>query len=112
MSKNEGPWAEVVQYQRRQHEPEPVEPDRTTTEMAHVGIERLCASKRQKHRPEGQKSSPAVPREKAQGVERIQGDEDAGVLDHLDKTSDRKGCEPQRHDRDEIGSNARASPGL
>ena len=71
MSKNEGSLAEVVQYQSRQHEPKPIEPDRTSTEMAHVGIERLRASKRQKHRAECEKSSPAMASKKAQGIKRI-----------------------------------------
>ncbi len=48
--------AEVVEHQRREHEPQPRQADGTAAEVAHVGIQRLGARHRQHHRAQRQEA--------------------------------------------------------
>ena len=52
--------AEIIDQQRRQHEAEPRGLDRLAAEMAEVGIERLAAGDREKHRAERDQPDRAV----------------------------------------------------
>ena len=62
MRQHQRALAEIVDQQRRQHEPEPGALDRLAAEMAEIGIERLAAGDGQKHRAERDQADVAVRR--------------------------------------------------
>src|SRR5438309_4395506 len=52
--------AKIVQHQSRHHQGEPVDADRASAKMPHIGVQRFAASQRQKHRAEHGEGHPAV----------------------------------------------------
>ena len=95
--------AEVVQHQRRQHQPEPRQADRPPAEVAHVGVERLAAGDRQHDGAEHDESVPAVVEEEPDGVARVHGFEHHRRADDPHDAEQRDGGEPRHHDRDRTG---------
>ena len=106
VDEHERALAEVVQHQGRQHNREPVEPDRSAAEMAHVGVERLGPCHGEEHRAEGEESDPAVTGEKADRVQGVQRHEYARIAHNLQQPADGQHDEPRRHDRAKEGADA------
>ena len=64
--------AEVVQQQRRQHQAEPGEADRTLAEVAHVRVQRLAAGDDEEDRAEHGEAVQSVLLEESHRVTRIE----------------------------------------
>ena len=80
--------------------------------MAHVGIQRLAAGHRQKHRSHHQKTGPAIDGEKRQGIAGIKRRQNLRRLHHARQSQQRYGQKPQHHDRPEIRAHPRRAARL
>ena len=74
-------------------------PDRSTTELTHVGVQRLCTGHAQDHRPEGEEREPGSPT-KSIAYMGLTAANRRG-LDHAQQAEHRDHDEPQQHHRAE-----------
>ena len=93
--------SEVVQHQRRQHDPQPGAANGHDAEMAHVRIERLATRHRQHHRAKGRKAHERVAGEKAKAIERVYRHNHLRIFDNGENPQGAQGQEPHDHDRPE-----------
>ena len=90
--------AEIVDGERRQADREPCHPDRSSAEMAEIGVERLGPGHHQEHGAERQQSDLAMADDEAHAVHRVERGEHARVLRDVPGAARGKRYEP--HDRD------------
>ena len=112
MRQHQRALAEIVDQQRRQHEPEPGALDRLAAEMAEIGIERLAAGDGQEHRAERDQADVAVGRDEADGIDRIDGRKHREVVAKVHGAGDRDGDEPDQHHRAEEARDPRGAAAL
>ena len=101
MGQQQSALTEVVEQERRADEAEPVDLDRPLTEVAEVRVERFATGRNQKDRSENEKGAKAVVDEEVQRVERIDGDQNTGVLNDAANAEDGDGREPDERDGSE-----------
>ena len=99
--KHEGTLTEIVDRQRRQRHAEPCGADRPFAKMTEVGIERLGAGNNEKDRAQRHKSDHSVGQQKAQTVDRIEGQQHRGISRYLRYARARDSNEPDECDRSE-----------
>jgi hypothetical protein len=95
------PLPEVVEHQRRHDEAKPGEADRRAAKVAHVGIQRFAAGHRQNDGTEGEESQPRMGADETDGIERIEGKQNSGVLGNFERAENTENGEPADHDRTE-----------
>lgn len=83
MGQDHGGLAEIVEQEAGEDEAEPGGLDRPAPEMTEIGVERLAARRRQEHRAERQQAEMAVLEQEGQAVDRVEGDEHAGIVDEV-----------------------------
>jgi hypothetical protein len=93
--------AEIIQHQRRHDRGEPCEPHREPAEVAHVGVERLRSGDHEEDRREQHEGRCGMREPQADGVQRIQRRQDAGIARDLGRSRNRDRREPHEHDRTE-----------
>src|SRR5690606_4032780 len=98
---HEGALAEIVQQQAGEHDPEPGEHDGLAAEMAEVRIDRFRAGHGQEHASDDGKGDNRLMTEEAKHVERIDGEQDFGIVDDMAKPCKADGDEPDKRDRAE-----------
>lgn len=98
VAEQQGPLAEVVEYQGGQHHHKPGAPDRALAKVAHVRIERLHPGDGQYHGAEGKEGGEPVFHKEAQGPERVERPQYLGVVEDAAKTKRRQGQKPDQHD--------------
>ena len=91
---------EIVQHQSGQHHGEPGQADRKAAEMAHVGIHRLATGDGQECGAEnGEADVEVLVKQEIEGIERAEGDEDAGRHDDAMDAERGQNGEPYRPSR-------------
>ena len=104
--------AEIIERQRRQHQPEPRPADRPPAEVAHVGVECFASGQGQHHGAQREEGRRAVFDEKHHGVDRIECLEHLRILQDLPHAQSGQRAEPQHHDRPEQRPDARRAEAL
>ena len=104
--------AEIIDQQRRQHEEEPPGLDRFAAEMTEIGIKRLAAGDREKHRAQRHQSDGAVRQQELDAVPGIDRRQHRRIVADVNDAQHRNGCEPYHHDRPERGSDPRRATAL
>ena len=84
IAKQQRALAEVVEDQRRKHEREPGQTNRTLAEMPHVGVERLGARDGEDDRTEREEADVPLSTEKSHAVPRIERGRDPRLAHDLD----------------------------
>ena len=112
VAQQQGALAEVVEHQRRQHQPEPGEADRRLPEVPHVGVERLRPGHRQHDGAQRHEGAPAELPEQGDAVERVDGAQHPGCLHDLGDAERRQDPEPEQHDGAEEGADAAGAAAL
>ena len=92
---------EVVEHARGQDDEEPRQRDRPSTEVAHVGVERLGAGDGEDDRGQREERNVEVPEDERQRVGRRQRLEDLRVVDDAPDAEGADRDEPQDHHRPE-----------
>ena len=80
--------------------------------MPHIGVERLGAGHRQKHRAQHDETAPGDIRQHSDPAERIESEENARPLRDLPEAEQRQYGEPDQHDRAEEAPHARRPAAL
>ena len=75
--------------------------DRLAPEMAEIGVERLGAGHGQEHEPHDDEADHAVRQDELDAEHRVEGQEDARIVDDVDEAAGRERGEPHEHDRPE-----------
>ncbi len=88
---------EVVQQQRRQHQPKPGQADRLFAEVSHVGVQRLSAGDYEEHRAQHRKSVEPMLGEERDRVPRVEGGKDDGLANGPDNAQHREHNKPENH---------------
>ena len=101
MLDQEGALSEIVQHERRQHDDEPRQPDRTRAEMPHVGIQCLTPGDGQEHRTQHHKAEPSSVEQETEAVDGIDGTQHRGFPENTGDAETRDQKEPDQHDRTE-----------
>jgi hypothetical protein len=104
--------SEIIDDQRREDQPQPAAPQRRPAEMAHIGVQRLGAGHREKHRAQHQKTAPRRVRQFGDAVERVDRQEDARLLHDPPDPERRQNGEPHQHDRAEQTADRRGALAL
>jgi hypothetical protein len=103
-SSTSGSWAqqcalaEVIERERGHHHTEPGQADRCLAEVAQVGVQRLGASHAQHHRAQDDEGGARLGHREAQGVQRVQRLQDAGLAQDLHHPQQRQHCKPHQGD--------------
>ena len=90
---------EVVEQEGGQDQREPRQTNRPLSEVAHIGVQRLAAGDRQKHRAQHREAVQPVRLEEDEGVDRVDRGEDDRLPDDPGHTEGRDRDEPQHHHR-------------
>ena len=98
--------AEVVEHQRRQHQPEPGQPDRPPAEVAHVGVQRLAAGDARTTAPSTGKPCQPLSRKKLTAWRGSSAPSTAGSRTIQTTPSTASVDEPDHHDRAEQPADA------
>ncbi len=106
IAQQQGSLAEVVEQQSRHHQGAPGQPDGTTAKVAHVGVERLRAGDAEHDGPQGDEGDTRSAGHEIEGVERVDGLQDGGVLPDLIGAERRQHPKPEQHDRAEQAADA------
>ena len=80
--------------------------------MPHIGIERLRAGNREKHRAQHQKTVPGMPHEERQAVIGVYRQQDVRLPRDAPDAEHRQDCEPDHHDRPEQSADCRRAAAL
>jgi hypothetical protein len=80
--------------------------------VSHVGIQGFGTGNAQDNSAQGEKAEDGISLEKVEGVERIDGRQDRGVLDDGSGPQCRQDGKPEHHDRPEQRSDTGRSPTL
>ncbi|MNG92777.1 hypothetical protein D3C79_517230 [compost metagenome] len=98
IAEQQGPLAEVVEHQGRQHHHEPGAANGALAKMPHVRIERLHPRDGQHHGAQGKEGGALVGHEEAQRPDRVERPQHLGVLEDAVQAQHRQGQEPDQHD--------------
>src|SRR5438105_471544 len=84
----------------------------SAAEMPHIGIERLGASYRKKHRTQHQKAVPGMSHEQHEAIIRVDRQQDVGLPRDPPDAEYRQDREPDDHDRPEQPAESRRPAAL
>lgn len=101
VAQNKTALAEIIQQQCRQRQAIPGEQDRFAPKMTDIGEERLGSRDRQNHGAQHVIAGDAVAEQEADGIERVERDQNGRAMHQPDQTQHADGDEPQAHDRAE-----------
>jgi hypothetical protein len=101
------------QRQCRHHEGEPIDPDRATPEMAHVGIEGFSAREREKDRAQNNERGPGIGVQQIRhGITRIESPQDCRESEDVRYAGDSEKAKPEHHHRAEEATDLAAAVAL
>jgi hypothetical protein len=98
--------SEIIQQQRRQHQPKPGLPNCGGADMAHIGVQRLAAGERQKYRADHHERDLGVSDQEICGLGRIDRLENSGCEPDVGRAQPPNDNEPYHHDGTEQLANA------
>ena len=103
--------ARIVDKKRRQHDPVPGGPDRISSDMPHIGVERLAPGDRQEDAAQNGKATPPALRQERDGMSRVDRGEHIGMAQDAAETEHRDHAEPEHHQGSEHRADAVLSRG-
>ena len=98
MLQGEGRLPGIVEAEAWKHDRHPVEPDRTDSKVAHIGVERLGPRNTQEHASKHEETNDSAASEVVDGEKRIESFKHGRILEDTADAEYRDGRKPHRHD--------------